>query len=59
LSVKAFVEVLALLAGAGAALRSGPDQRTRPHGSAGGSPMRPAGLVGAAVNAAPHERIRH
>jgi IclR helix-turn-helix domain len=53
-------EVLALLAGAGAALHSGPDQRSRPHGSAGGPPLRPAGLAGAAVNAAaPHERIRH
>jgi hypothetical protein len=53
-------EVLALLAGAGAALHSGPDQRSRPHGSAGGPPMRPAGLAGAAVTAAaPYERIRH
>jgi MarR family len=53
-------EVLALLAGAGTALQSGPDQRSRPPGSAGGPPMRPAGLAGAAVNAAaPGERIRH
>ena len=40
-------EVLALLAGATAALQSGPDHRSRPHRKAGGPPMRPAGLAGA------------
>jgi hypothetical protein len=53
-------EVLALLAGAGAALQSGPGQQSRPHGSAGGPPMRPAGPAGAGVDAAaPREHIRH
>ena len=53
-------EVLALLAGAGAALHSGPDQRSRPHREC----RRPADAAGWAgwcsrEAAAPHERIRH
>jgi hypothetical protein len=53
-------EVLALLAGAGAAPQTNPDHRGAPHGTAGGPPMRPAGLAGAAVRAAaPHEHISY
>jgi len=53
-------EVLALLAGPGAAPQTNPDHRGAPHGSAGGPPMRPAELAGAAVSAAaPHEHISH
>ena len=45
-------EVLALLAGAGAAPQINPDHRSRTQGNAGGPPTRPAGLAGAAVSAA-------
>jgi hypothetical protein len=53
-------EVLALLAGASAAPQTNPDHRSRPYRKAGGPPMRPAGLAGAAVSAAaPHEHASH
>ena len=51
-------EVLALLAGAGAAPQTNPDHRSRTHRKTGGPPMRLAGLAGAAVSTTAPERAR-